>query len=187
MDSYNLPKSTFVDSVISFALAYGYFVTTDANSTESYVVVPDCGYCFFTLSVLKLERNRVTLLYTSVTDALGGRDFSNAMINAFMQSDPRKEKLEEPLAFLRLRKGIEKPKCTLCSGSGCDDSSLCLVVPDTNVTVDSVFGDNEEGDVDTTLTAACFDAECESEQLFDRFRQSIAKCVAVALCIPIHA
>ena len=78
--AYGLPEPTFVLAPIAFALSYGYFACLEMNAdSESIVVVPNCGYCFFSVDVFKLQRNKITFLYSSITDDVGGRSLTYLM------------------------------------------------------------------------------------------------------------
>ena len=103
---------------IAFALSYGYFTCLEMNAdSESIVVVPNCGYCFFSVDVFKLQRNRITFLYSSITDGVGGRSLTYLMAR-MVQEQCAELSLEEmeSLPFLRLLDQLDKQKKVLCTG-----------------------------------------------------------------------
>lgn len=116
--AYGLPEPTFVLAPIAFALSYGYFTCLEMNAdSESIVVVPNCGYCFFSVDVFKLQRNKITFLYSSITDGVGGRILTYLMA-LMVQEQCAELSLEEmeSLPFLRLLDQLDKQKKVLCTG-----------------------------------------------------------------------
>ena len=116
--AYGLPEPTFVLAPIAFALSYGYFACLEMNAdSESIVVVPNCGYCFFSVDVFKLQRNKITFLYSSITDGVGGRSLTYLMA-CMVQEQCAELSLEEmeSLPFLRLLAQLDKQKKVLCTG-----------------------------------------------------------------------
>ena len=116
--AYGLPEPTFVLAPIAFALSYGYFTCLEMNADrELIVVVPNCGYCFFSVDVFKLQRNKITFLYSSITDGVGGRSLTYLMA-LMVQEQCAELSLEEmeSLPFLRLLDQLDKQKKVLCTG-----------------------------------------------------------------------
>ena len=96
----------------------GYFTCLEMNADSvSIVVVPNCGYCFFSVDVFKLQRNKITFLYSSITDGVGGRSLTYLMA-CMVQEQCAELSLEqmESLPFLRLLDQLDKQKKVLCTG-----------------------------------------------------------------------
>lgn len=97
------------------ALAYG----LDKKSTESKIVVFDCGGGTHDVSVLELGNGIFEVLSTDGDTHLGGDDFDQAIID-YLVSEFKSENggfdlSKDPMAFQRLKEAAEKAKIELSS------------------------------------------------------------------------
>lgn len=97
------------------ALAYG----LDKKSTESKIVVFDCGGGTHDVSVLELGNGLFEVLSTDGDTHLGGDDFDQAIIdylvNEFKSENGGFDLSKDPMAFQRLKESAEKAKIELSS------------------------------------------------------------------------
>ena len=119
IQEYGLPEPTFVLDSIAFSLSYSYFTCLDMkDDQQSIVVVPNCGYSFFSVTIYKLERNKITFLYSYITDGMSGRNITYLLAQMIQKNCIGMPELEEmeSLPFLRLMSMVDKQKKLICSG-----------------------------------------------------------------------
>ena len=88
------------------------------DDQQSIVVVPNCGYSFFSVTIYKLERNKITFLYSYITDGMSGRNITYLLAQVIQKNCIGMPELEEmeSLPFLRLMSMVDKQKKLICSG-----------------------------------------------------------------------
>jgi molecular chaperone DnaK len=97
------------------ALAYG----IDKKSTDSKIVIFDCGGGTHDVSVLELGNGIFEVLSTDGDTHLGGDDFDQAIVDylvtEFKNENNGFDLTKDPMAFQRLRESAEKAKIELSS------------------------------------------------------------------------
>lgn len=173
MDCYKLPPSIFVDEAIAIGISFGFFRDLLAQEEyEHYVVFPNCGSEFMTISVIRFTKRRMEMVYSVSKDRVGGRYYTRAMMNVILNDTDEKKKqdvLSKSLLRMRFLDASEKPKITLGS----------LDVDITDVQVTNPFDCDEEDDFLKEVTREEFEAECVRMRLDERISEAIQETVQV--------
>lgn len=106
-----------IDASTAAAIAYGF---DKKGQGGRYVFIFDLGGGTFNVSILEIENGIFEVLSTAGDNNLGGEDFTNRMVNHFIDEFKREFKKDmgnDQLAVRRLRAACELAKHTLSSST----------------------------------------------------------------------
>ena len=166
ISQYYLPPCIFINQSIAFGMSYGYFRATALKSREKeYFLVFDLGEVFFTISLICLNKNTMSLEAEFCFTDVGGREFT-AAFRDYVVNSAEDDRLKDPSIQLQMEKSLQNGKHSICS----------LNIESTDIVVDSLFDDE---DFYFEANKSQYFQYCQQRGLFERFNEHCQQMLSV--------